>query len=87
MSDQPNSARAAASLLASQRTYYAERADNDGDVSKPARKTAGLMKLELCRALIDEPRPARLLWLSIFYGRLAKFMLFSYVRRPQRMLR
>ena len=57
MSDELNGLRRAASLIASQRTYYDERADDYGDESKPDRKTGGLMKPEVCRALIDEFRP------------------------------
>jgi demethylmenaquinone methyltransferase/2-methoxy-6-polyprenyl-1,4-benzoquinol methylase len=46
---------AVASLLASQRTYYDERADDYGDVSRPAdRKHRSLMSVEAGRALIDE---------------------------------
>lgn len=56
MNDHSN-VHGAASLLASQRTYYDERADDYGDASKPDRKTPGLMKPEVCRALIEEFRP------------------------------
>jgi hypothetical protein len=58
MSDQPNTAHCTASLLASQRTYYDERADDYGDVSKPDRKGRSENNPELFRALIDELRPA-----------------------------
>ena len=59
MSDQPESVHGTAKLLASQRTYYNERADDYGDPSKPPdRKGRSVMKPELSRALIDELRPA-----------------------------
>ena len=58
MSDPLHTVHGTARLLASQRTYYDERADDYGDESKPDRKGGGMMKPELCRALIDELRPA-----------------------------
>jgi len=57
MDGQPASVDDAASLLASQRTYYDERAEDYGDVSRPDRNSPGLMNPEVCRALIDEFRP------------------------------
>jgi demethylmenaquinone methyltransferase/2-methoxy-6-polyprenyl-1,4-benzoquinol methylase len=56
MNDQP-SIDGAASLLASQRTYYDERADEYGEVSKPDRKGGGMMSAEVGRALVDELTP------------------------------
>ena len=58
MSDQPNPAHPTARVLASQQTYYNERADDYGDPSKPDRRRGGMMDAELSRALIDELRPA-----------------------------
>ena len=57
MSDPLHTVHGTARLLASQRTYYDERADDYGDESKPDRKGGGMMKPERCRALINEPRP------------------------------
>jgi hypothetical protein len=52
MSDQPSTARHTARLLASQRTYYNERADDYGDPSKPPdRKGRSVIKPELFQAL------------------------------------
>jgi demethylmenaquinone methyltransferase/2-methoxy-6-polyprenyl-1,4-benzoquinol methylase len=46
------------SLLASQRTYYDERAEDYGDRSKPSdRKVRGLMDPSLDRAVVDEFQP------------------------------
>lgn len=47
----------AESLLASQRLYYDERADDYGDVTKPDRRVPGLMTLEQSGTLIDRFRP------------------------------
>src|SRR5439155_26008664 len=58
MKDRSNSLHSTARLLASQRTYYDERADDYGDESKPDRKGGGMMKPQLCRVLIDERSPA-----------------------------
>jgi SAM-dependent methyltransferase len=59
MSDQPSTVHPTARLLASQRAYYDERADDYGDPSKPPdRKGRSVIKPELFRALIDELRPA-----------------------------
>jgi SAM-dependent methyltransferase len=44
-------------LLASQRAYYNERADDYGDVSKPDRKVPGLLNAAQRRAIIDEFAP------------------------------
>jgi demethylmenaquinone methyltransferase/2-methoxy-6-polyprenyl-1,4-benzoquinol methylase len=44
----------AAPLLASQRTYYDERAADYGNALRPDRKTPGLIDPVLCRELIDE---------------------------------
>ena len=57
MNDQPSSVQSAASLIASTRAYYDARADDYGDESRPDRRTPGLMKAEVIRALIDEFRP------------------------------
>ena len=57
MSDQPSNDQGAASLIASTRAYYDARADDYGDESKPDRKNPGLMKAEVCRALVEEFRP------------------------------
>lgn len=56
MNDQPDD-DAVASLLASQRTYYDERADDYGNLAKPDRKAGGMMPVELGRALVDEFAP------------------------------
>jgi demethylmenaquinone methyltransferase/2-methoxy-6-polyprenyl-1,4-benzoquinol methylase len=55
VSDQPGDV---ASLLASQRTYYDERAEDYGDASKPDRRTPGLMAAEDARPLVEEFAPA-----------------------------
>jgi len=57
MNDQPSDVHGAALLLASQRTYYDARADEYGDESKPDRTTPGLMKADVCRALVEEFQP------------------------------
>lgn len=48
----------AASVLASQRRYYDERADDYNDESWPDRKIPGLMTAQDARAIVDEVRPA-----------------------------
>jgi demethylmenaquinone methyltransferase/2-methoxy-6-polyprenyl-1,4-benzoquinol methylase len=58
MDDQLTDIDGTASLLASQRAYYDARADDYGDISKPDRKTPGLMSAEASRALVDEFGPA-----------------------------
>ena len=58
MSVQPDTAESTARLLASQRTYYDERAPDYGDKSKPDRKGRSEINPELERALMDELRPA-----------------------------
>jgi SAM-dependent methyltransferase len=57
MDRRPSYPDSAALLIASQRTYYDERAPDYGNKSKPDRKISGLPPPELCRALIDEFRP------------------------------
>ena len=57
MVDQPRLVHDAASLLASQRTYYDARADEYGDESRPDRNAPGLMPINLGRALVDEFAP------------------------------
>jgi SAM-dependent methyltransferase len=44
-------------LIASQRTYYDERADDYGNASKPDRQVPGFPSPELRRSLVDEFRP------------------------------
>jgi SAM-dependent methyltransferase len=58
VSDQSSEVADTASLLASQRLYYDARADDYGDVSKPDRRSPGLITPDLCRALVEEFRPA-----------------------------
>jgi len=57
VNDQPRNGHRAASLLASQRTYYDARADEYGKESKPDRKNPGLMTAEVGGALVDEFGP------------------------------
>jgi demethylmenaquinone methyltransferase/2-methoxy-6-polyprenyl-1,4-benzoquinol methylase len=58
MSDQTGDDPGAASLLASQKTYYDLRAPDYADESKPAdRRVRGYVPQELARALVDEFRP------------------------------
>jgi demethylmenaquinone methyltransferase/2-methoxy-6-polyprenyl-1,4-benzoquinol methylase len=56
-SDRRSDVRVTAELLASQRAYYEERADDYGDSSKPDRKIPGLLEPELYSSLIDEFAP------------------------------
>jgi SAM-dependent methyltransferase len=57
VSDPRNDASDAASLLASQRAYYDERADDYMNESWPDRKVPGLMTADEAGTLIDEFRP------------------------------
>lgn len=47
----------AESLLASQRTYYDERAEDYGDAFKPDRRVPGLISPDDCRMVVDDFRP------------------------------